>query len=193
VLLLILEVIVTVALGTSLLALPYLQKSAEIEPISLRDVVENPSNYLGGRNVTLTLTRIELREDPYHRLAEQYYLAYVRDEEGYERPFVISGKDEPGYREAVGSKAIFELRGSLGPQLTQPPDRLITNILVSVQADPYSREHYRISIRLMGPIESWLSQLKITLTYLTAASIAAIALTLVIFLVKRRQTKLDRP
>mgnify|MGYP001028470191 CR=1 FL=1 len=189
---LVLEVIVTIALGTSLLALPYFQKSIEVEPISLRNVVENPDDYLGERNVTLTLTRIEPREDPYHRLTEKYYLAYVRDEEGYERPFVISEEDEDRYRKSVGFEAIFELKGSIGPQLIHPPDKLMTNILVSVQADPYSREYYIISIRLREPADDRPSQL-IILTYLAVVFLGATALTLAVFLANRRLRRLSQP
>jgi len=181
-----LEVIVTVALGVSLLVLPYLQEGMETEPISLKDIIEDPGSYLGERNVTLTLTRIEPRDDPYHRFAEQYYLAYVKDEEGYERPFVISEKDKSTYQGSVGNKAVFELEGSIGPHLIHPPDKLITNILLSARADPYSREYYTISIRLMEPLDGGLPKQRIVLTYLAAFCIAATTLTSIVFFGKRK-------
>lgn len=185
--LLILEILVTLALCTSLLVLPYILKSVETERISLKDVEENPSRYLGERDVTLTLARVERREDPYHRLAEQYYLVYVRDEEGYEMPFVISGEEEPRYRAEVASEAVFALSGSIGPQLIQPPDRLITNILFSIRADPYSREYYRVSIRLIGPTDGRPSQLNIAFTYLIVSSTSATIVTLGVLLAMKRR------
>ena len=131
----------------------YLTANVETN-VSLKDVLENPQNYLGERECTLRLVMLTLREDPYHRLAEEYYLAHVRDTYDYETSFVIPHDDYANYQEYVGKYAEFKLRGKIGPGLMHPPDKLVTNVLTSKALDPYSGEFATVFIILVGPAET---------------------------------------
>ena len=144
--------------------------------VSLEDLVENPERYEGERRVSYSIVTLSSREDPYRRLVEDYYLVTIRDSDGYEGLFVISERDYEKYKPMIGERVLFDLKGSRGPGLIHPPDRLITNILVSKALDPYSREFFTIHIDLAKPIgeESLLD--KSTFTILASAGIILIAI-----------------
>jgi len=122
--------------------------SEKIEIINLKNLEEKPQLYLGERDAQFAIVKITPREDPYNRLVQTYYLVYVEDSYGYQMPFVISESDYPKYNAYVGKTAVFKLKGEIGPELMHPPNKLITNIIVSKQVDPYAREYCRIYIVL---------------------------------------------
>jgi hypothetical protein len=123
--------------------------SEKIENINLKDLEENTQNYLGEIRTRFTIVEVTPREDPHHRLIETYYLVHIKDPYGNKVSFVISKSEYSKYSDYVGKVALFKLSGSRGPELMHPPDRLITNILVSKQADPHGEEYYRIFISLI--------------------------------------------
>jgi hypothetical protein len=116
--------------------------------ISLKQIIDNPEKYLGERFAVFLILNITLREDPHHRLIETYYLVHIKDSYGYETMFVTSSHDYSRYASCIGQRARFKLLGGRGPGLMHPPDRLITNILVSKSVDPYAREFTTIHISL---------------------------------------------
>ena len=148
-LLIMMFITIAIAVTTSSFMWIY-QWSGKIENMNLKDLYENPQNYLGERLAKFTIVKITPREDPYHRLVEKYYLVYIRDSYGYELSFVISENDYSKYGAYVGKAATFKLNGILSSELMHPPNKLITNILVSKQADHYAREYCRIYIELIS-------------------------------------------
>jgi len=160
------------------------------EETSLEDVRNNPENYLGERNATFTIVNVTLRPDPYKRLRETYYLVYVRDSYDYEVPFVISKDDYQKYSFYTGKLVLFKLTGRLGPGLVHPPDRLITNILVSKAADPYQREYYTVFITLIGSTEPTPISIRGLLGYLPIAGVgAAVSAAIIYMMLKSSRSK----
>lgn len=118
--------------------------------LSLEDIRENPEKYLGERVAQFTVVNITLRPDPSNRLSETYYLVYIQDSFKHSVPFVIPEQKYQMYKNYQGRNATLSLVGKIGPALNHPPDRLITNILVSKTKDPYSREKVYVFIYLEG-------------------------------------------
>ena len=135
----------TILVACSIASMLMTQQEASI---SLKQIIDNPEKYLGEGFAILLIVNITLREDPYHRLIETYYLVHIRDSYGYENMFVISSHDCSMYASRIGQRVRFKLLGGRGPGLMHPPDRLITNILVSKSVDPYAREFCTIHISL---------------------------------------------
>ena len=117
---------------------------------SLEDIRENPEKYLGERVSQFTVVNITLRPDPSNRLRETYYLVHIQDSLKYSMPFVIPEQQYQMYKKYQGKNTTLYLVGKIGPELFHPPDRLITNILVSKTKDAYSREKVYIFIYLEG-------------------------------------------
>jgi len=149
--------------------------------VSLQDLVENPERYEGERRVSFSIVALSLREDPYRRLVEDYYLVTIRDSTGHEGLFVISEKDYENYEPILGERVLFDLKGSRGPGLIHPPDRLITNILVSKALDPYSREFFTIHIDLAKPEEPLLDKSSFIILASAGTILIAIATLLIVW------------
>jgi hypothetical protein len=139
-------VVVAIVISASLLSM-ILTIQGE-ETLSLKQIVDGPEKYMGERYVRFTITKVTLREDPYHRLNQTYYLVHIKDSYEHEASFVIPSDQRSKYSAHIGEKARFKIVGSFGPGITVPPDRLITNILVNKSTDPYAREFYTIMIYL---------------------------------------------
>jgi len=138
--------VIVVALVVSLITTRL--RTLEESNTSLRELIESPEKYPGEKFARFLVVDVELREDPYHRLNETYYLVHIRDSFGNESPFVISSDQYSRYSKHVGENVRFRLVGSSGPGIVSPPDKLITNILVSKSVDPFAREFCTIRIAL---------------------------------------------
>ena len=129
------------------LPVPLVASTIGMSSPSLEDMIKNPEKYLGRSKVRFAVVNVTLRPDPSHRLNETYYLVHIQDSFKYNVSFVIPEQKYQVY-ERVGKKPYFDLIGKRGPGLTHPPNKLITNILVSKATDPYSRDWVYIFIYL---------------------------------------------